>query len=98
MPKNLILKVEDHNKIKGTFDKMDKFHGPSKRYIARLFEGGTIKDTINTTTLTFTFDNLRYSTQYTVQVGISCPRLIQSLNQYFKRFSVHPVDVIQWLL
>lgn len=81
-----------------TFVKTSRFNGPKKMYIVRLYEGSTHKETKNITKENFTFDNLWYSTKYTVQVGISCPRIIPSLNQHFKRFSVHPVDVIQWPL
>ena len=40
------------------------------------------------------FEDLDYSTNYIVKVGIGCPRFFPSLNQCFQRFSVPPVDNI----
>lgn len=86
------LHVKERNRIKVKWNKPKDFRGPEVGYTVRLYEGGTLKNTINTTKTTLVFEDLSYSTEYEVKVGIGRPRIIPRLNHCFQRFSVPPGD------
>ncbi|CAF91068.1 unnamed protein product, partial [Tetraodon nigroviridis] len=81
-PQSLSLHVKERNRIKVKWNKPKDFHGPEVGYTVRLFEGGTIKNTKNTKKTTLEFEDLSYSTEYQVKVGIGRPRIIPCLNHY----------------
>lgn len=46
------------------------FNGPEKEYVARLYNGVTLQDTKQDEKCDFVFEDLSYSTTYTVKVGM----------------------------
>lgn len=70
------LTVKDRNGIYVTWNKVD-VHGPRTEYTVYLYEDGSRKAKGETSTYSYEFKGLSYSTEYKVEVSVGRPGSFQ---------------------